>query len=259
MDRILSQVAGCIATITINRPHVLNALDGQSIFALTQALLEAEAHPEVRCVILNASGEKAFCVGGDIKEEVQMDGQSSYDFSRLGQGLMNTIRGLSVPVIVAMQGYSLGAGMEILLAADFVFLSTDAKIAIPSINLGSMPGFGGTQMLPRAVGSMRAKDILMTGRHVTAQEALALGLCLKVVEREALMPEAQTLAEALVKKAPLAIRSIKAAVNKAGECDLDTGFLLETQLFSRVQASEDKKAGMEAFLEKREAPQYHNR
>lgn len=259
MEDILYHLEDGIARITINRPQVLNSLGTDALLELTRLLKKAEEDRNVLCVILCAAGEKAFCVGGDIKAEVHMDGYSSYDFSLIGQTLMRTLMGLRVPVICAVHGYALGAGMELMLASDFSFLSLDAKIAIPSINLGSMAGFCGTQLLPRVVGAMRAKEILMTGRHIGAQEAVELGLALKAVEREQLMPEAYALAKKLTDKAPFALRCIKTAVNKAMECDLDSGFLLESQLFSRVQASEDKQVGMQAFISKSKPGPFVNR
>lgn len=259
MEDILYRLEDGIAHITINRPQVLNAMSADALMEMTRLLEVAEADRNVLCVIISAAGEKAFCVGGDIKAEVHMDGYSSYDFSLLGQNLVRTIRNIRMPVICAVHGYALGAGMEILLASDFSFLSTDAKIAIPSINLGSMAGFCGTQLLPRAVGAMRAKEILMSGRHIGAEEAVSLGLALKAVQREALLPEAEAFAKELCQQAPFALRCIKVAVNKAMETDLETGFLLESQLFSRVQASEDKKVGMEAFLAKTKPDTYINR
>lgn len=259
MEDILYHLENGIAHITINRPQVLNAMSADALVEMTRLLTVAEADHDVLCVIISAAGEKAFCVGGDIKAEVHMDGYTSYEFSLLGQNLVRTIRSVRMPVICAVHGYALGAGMEILLASDFAFLSTDAKIAIPSINLGSMPGFCGTQLLPRAVGAMRAKEILMSGRHISATEAVSLGLALKAVEREALLPEAVTFARELCQKAPFALRCIKVAVNKALDTDLETGFLLESQLFSRVQASEDKTVGMEAFLAKTKPSKYRNR
>lgn len=259
MEDILYRLEDGIAHITINRPQVLNAMSADALVEMTRLLEVAEADRDVLCVIISAAGEKAFCVGGDIKAEVHMDGYSSYDFSLLGQSLVRTIRNARMPVICAVHGYALGAGMEILLACDFSFLSTDAKIAIPSINLGSMAGFCGTQLLPRAVGAMRAKEILMSGRHLGAEEAVSLGLALKAVERESLLTEAEAFAKELCQKAPFALRCIKVAVNKAMETDLETGFLLESQLFSRVQASEDKKVGMEAFLAKAKPSTYSNR
>lgn len=259
MEDILYRLEDGIAHITINRPQVLNAMSADALMAMTRLLEAAEADRNVLCVIISAAGEKAFCVGGDIKAEVHMDGYSSYDFSLLGQNLVRTIRNIRMPVICAVHGYALGAGMEILLASDFAFLSTDAKIAIPSINLGSMAGFCGTQLLPRVVGAMRAKEILMSGRHIGAEEAVSLGLALKSVEREVLLPEAEAFAKELCQQAPFALRCIKVAVNKAMETDLETGFLLESQLFSRVQASEDKKVGMESFLAKTKPSTYINR
>lgn len=259
MEDMLYRLDNGIAYITINRPQVLNAMSADALVELTRLLKAAEEDRDILCVILNAAGEKAFCVGGDIKAEVHMDGYTSYDFSLLGQNLVRTIRNVRMPVISAIHGYALGAGMEILLASDFAFLSKDAKIAIPSINLGSMAGFCGTQLLPRVVGAMRAKELLMSGRHIGADEAVSLGLALKAVEREDLLPEAEAFAKELCQKAPFALRCIKMAVNKAMETDLETGFLLESQLFSRVQASEDKKVGMEAFLAKEPPPTFINR
>lgn len=259
MEDILYQLENNIATLTINRPQVLNALGADALKALIQLLHRAQDDPDVLCVVINAAGEKAFCVGGDIKAEVTMDGYSAYDFGLLGQDLMRTIRQVRMPVITAVHGYALGAGMEILLASDFAFLSTDAKLSIPSINLGSMPGFCGTQLLPRVVGAMRAKELLMTGRHVGAEEAVSLGLALKAVARKDLLPETYAFAETLTAQAPFALRAIKTAVNKSLEIDLETGFLLEAQLFSRVQASEDKQTGMQAFLNKTKVAQYVNR
>lgn len=258
-EDILYSLENGIATITINREHVLNALDEKSIRDLVSALEKANDDRDVLCVLLCAKGKKAFCVGGDINAEVTMDGYSAYDFGALGQHLMKTLRNLRTPVVTAMQGYSLGAGMEIMLASDFVFLSDNAKVSIPSINLGSMCGFGGSQMLPLAVGPMRAKEILMSGRHVGAEEAVSLGLALEAVPLDDLQKKALDFAKMLCTKAPFALRSIKTAVNKSQEMDLDTGFQLELNLFSRVQASEDKQKGMEAFLNKSKVDKFTNR
>lgn len=259
MEDILYRLEGAIASIIINRPQALNALSAKAILEMMRLLQEAEADQDVLCVIISATGEKAFCVGGDIKAEVHMDAYTSYDFSLLGQNLMRTIRNMRMPIITAVHGYALGAGMELLLACDFAFLSSDAKLAIPSINLGSTAGFCGTQLLPRVVGSMRAKEILMSGRHIGAQEAVELGLALKAVERNQLLPEAHAFAKELTEKAPFALRCIKVAVNKAMETDLETGCLLESQLFSRVLASADKQTGMDAFLNKTKPERFVNR
>lgn len=259
MEHILYQLEDGIAHITINRPAVLNSLNSAALLELTQALTCADADHDVLCVLLSAAGEKAFCVGGDIKSEVHMDGYSSYDFCLAGQALMRTLRHLRIPVVTAAQGYALGAGMEIILASDFAFLSENARLAIPSINLGSMPGFCGTQLLPRVVGAMRAKEILMTGRHIGAAEAISLGLALEAVPQEALLDTARAFAKTLCQQAPFALRCIKQAVNASQETDLETGFLLEAQLFSRVQASADKQQGMEAFIAKEKPKAFINR
>ncbi len=248
-----------IADISINRPKYLNAMTEELIGDLILTLEQAQNDETILCVVLHAEGDRAFSAGGDIKAEVKMDGYSSYDFSLLGQKLMRTIRNLRVPVITAVHGYALGGGMEIMLASDFVFVADDAKIGIPSIVLGSMPGFTGTQLLPRVVGTMRAKEILMTGRHIKAEEAVALGLALEVVPKEHLMKRTYALAETLCEKAPFALRSIKTAVNQSLDLSFEQGLLLESQLFSRVQASEDKKIGMEAFINKSKPEGYHNR
>jgi enoyl-CoA hydratase len=259
MNEILYHLEDQIATITIHCPQRLNALGKSALLELNELLIKAEEDLSVLCVVINASGEKAFCVGGNIKEEVHMDGYAAYDFSLMGQQLIRTIRNHRTPVITAAQGYILGAGMEILLASDFAFLTKDAKLSIPSINLGSMCGFGGSQLLPRAVGTMRAKEILMLGRHILAEEALSLGLALKAVDHSQLMDEAYAFAKELVQQAPFALRCIKQAVNRGMEGDLEAGLFLEAQLFSRVQASEDKNRGMEAFINKTKVSTYVNR
>lgn len=259
MPDILYQLEENILTLTINRPKKLNTLSLEVVAELTQLIKQAEQDHNVLSIIINAAGEKAFSAGGNIKEEIHLDGYSSYDFSRVGQELIRTMRNARMPIITAVHGYALGGGMEIMLASDFAFLSEDAKIAIPSINLGSSNGFGGTQLLPRIVGAMRAKEILMTGRHIPASEAVELGIALKAVPRSELMNEAIALAKQLSSKAPFALRCLKTAVNKALETDLETGFLIESQLFSRAQASEDKKNGMEAFLNKTTPNPFINR
>jgi len=259
MGEILYKVEEGIATLTICCPEVLNALGSEKLVELTDLFKRAEADENVLCVVVNANGEKAFCVGGDIKEEVNMGGYLASEFSAKGQNLVRTIRNLRVPVIIAAHGYVLGAGMEMVLASDFTFVSHDAKLALPSINIGSINGFGGSQLLPRLIGPMRAKEILMSGRHIPAQEAVALGLALKAVDRSDLMNETYAFARMLTGKAPFALRCLKIAVNKALETDVETGFLLESQMFARVQASEDKREAMEAFLAKRPPATFVNR
>ena len=259
MEGICYEVQNQIAYITIDRVNTLNALNVGALKAMTQYLLDANLNDSVLSVIISANGDKAFCAGGDIKAEVDLDGYNSFAFCQTGQNLMRTMMQMRIPVISAIHGYALGAGMEIMLASDFCIVSEDVRAAIPSINIGSMPGFCGTQLLPRLVGAMRAKEILMTGRQLEAKELISLGLALKSVPRSALMNEAETVAISLNAKAPFAIRSIKQAVNKSMDCDLETGFLLEAQLFARVQGTDDKRKGMQAFLSKQQPEPYTNR
>ncbi len=259
MSELLSQLNNNILTLTLNRPEKLNTLTLDLVKELTTQIKEAEYNHDVLCIIINAAGEKAFSAGGNIKEEIKLDGYTSYDFSRVGQELIRAMRNARMPIITAAHGYALGGGMEIILASDFAFLSDTAKIAIPSINLGSTNGFGGTQLLPRIVGAMRAKEILMTGRHISAAEAMELGIALKAVPKNELINEATMLANDLTAKAPFALRCIKSAVNKALETDIETGLLIESQLFSRAQASEDKQNGMQSFINKTAPNPFINR
>ena len=259
MSDILYKLEDGIATVTINRPQALNAFSGDMLEELYDILVKAENDKDVLVVVINSSCPKAFSVGGDIKKEIDMDGYTSFDFSMKGQAVTRQIRNMRMPVISAVNGYALGAGMEIMLASDFVFVSTDAKVSLPSINLGSTNGFGGTQLLPRIIGVMKAKEILMTGRHVKGDEAVELGLALKCVDKEELMDTAYAFAKELASKAPFALRCFKTAANVAIETDIETGYLIEAHLLARAQASDDKKEAMMAFIEKRTPGKFINR
>ena len=259
MSYMLYNVNEGIATITINRTEALNAFNADMLDELYSLLVKADEDRDVLVVVINSGCAKAFSVGGDIKKEVEMNGYTSYDFAMKGQGVVRKIRNLRMPVISAVNGYALGAGMEIMLASDFAFVSTDAKVSLPSINLGSTNGFGGTQILPRIIGAMKAKEILMTGRHVKGDECVELGLALKCVEKEELMNVAYEFAKELAAKAPFALRCFKQAVNAGLEMDLESGFLLEAHLLARAQSSEDKKEAMTAFIEKRTPGKFINR
>ncbi len=259
MSYMLYNLENGIATITINRPEALNAFNGDMLDELYDLLVKAEDDKDVLVVVINSSCAKAFSVGGDLKKEIEMNGYTSFDFAMKGQAVTRKIRNLRVPVISAVNGYSLGAGMEIMLASDFAYVSTDARVSLPSINLGSTNGFGGTQLLPRIIGTMKAKEILMTGRHVRGEECVELGLALKCVEKEELMDTAYAFAKELASKAPFALRCFKMAANIANETDLETGYLMEAHLLARAQASDDKHEAMLAFLEKREPGKFINR
>lgn len=184
---------------------------------LTEALEMAEKDTGVRCVILTAAGERAFTAGGDIKEEVQLNETTAAEFSRRGKKMIRSILNHRVPVICAVRGYALGGGMEMILAADITVAATDAKIGIPTIKLGGIPGWGSTVLLPRTVGASRAKELLYTGRSLSAEEALKLGVVEDVVEPDELLKRAFELADTIADMAPLAVENMKKSINTCYE------------------------------------------
>jgi enoyl-CoA hydratase len=250
-ETIRYEVEGFIATITIAREKVLNALSHQVINELTWAMREAEGDARIRVVILTGAGDKAFVAGADIAEMQNQGANEARAFAELGHGLGDTIGNMSKPVIAAVNGFALGGGTELALACDFIYASTKAKFGQPEVNLGLMPGFGGTQRLPRRVGAARAMELVLTGDTINADEALRIGLCNKVVAPEELLAEARKCAEKIAQKAPIAIAYAKRAVRRSLELSLAAGNELETDLFGLLFATADQKEGTKAFLEKR--------
>jgi enoyl-CoA hydratase len=242
-----------IAILTIDRPP-LNVLNTETVRELLSKLEEFEGDPEVRAVVLTGAG-KAFVAGGDIKEMEPMTPLEGAEYSKLGHKLTRCIEHLRVPIIAAVNGYALGGGCELMMACDLVIASSKARIGQPEIDLGITPGFGGTQRLPRLVGIARGKEMLYTGRQVSAEEALQIGLVTRVVEGEKLMDEVIKLAEGLASKAPVALRMMKELVNSGMNIDLRSACELETSMFSSLFATQDQKEGMKAFSERRK-PKY---
>lgn len=238
--------------ITINRPKVLNAIDWDTFFLLQAALEELIADSSVRVIILTGAGDKSFISGGDIGEELRMDGLTSYRWSLTGHKLCATIEASPKPVIAAVNGYCLGGGFEFALACDFRLCSENAKFGAPESKLGVCCGFGGNIRLPRIVGKAWAKDILMTGRMVDAQEALRLNLVTRVVPQPQLMDAVDELCVNLLNKSATVLDFIKRAVDYGTETDLRSAAQYEAALFGVISATDDKKEGMGAFLEKRQ-------
>ena len=238
--------------ITIHRPQVLNAIDWETFFQLQAALEELIADQAVRAIVLTGSGEKAFISGGDIGEELKMDGLTSYRWSLTGHKLCATIESSPKPVIAAVNGYCLGGGFEFALACDLRICSDNAKFGAPESKLGVCCGFGGNVRLPRIVGRAWAKDILMTGRMVDAEEAYRLGLVTRVVSQGALTSAVDELCEGLVHKGANVLDFIKRAVDYGSETDLRSAAQLEAALFGVISATHDKVEGMSAFLQKRD-------
>jgi enoyl-CoA hydratase len=239
-----------IGFIKINRPKVLNALDKDTIVELTKAVDELQQDKSIKVAVLTGEG-KAFIAGADVKQMKDMRPLEAKEFSEMGHNLLQRIENSRLPFIAAVNGYALGGGCEVLMACDICIASTSAKIGQPEINLGVHPGFGGTQRLPRLVGRMKAKELLLTGRNIDAEEACRIGLVNKVVEDEKLMETVEKLAFEIAGKPSVQTHFIKALVNKGSDIDINTACSLEISYFSSCFSTSDQKEGMAAFLEKR--------
>jgi enoyl-CoA hydratase len=244
---------GAVRTIVVNRPDKLNALDRQTLNELTLAFAQAAQDDAVRVVVLAGAGEKAFVAGADISEMSGCSSVQAQAFSRAGQRLMSSIERLGKPVIARVQGFALGGGMELAMACHLRVASEKAKFGQPEINLGLIPGFGGTQRLLRLAGRSAALELCLTGTPVNAQRAYELGIVNRVVAPEALDETGEALADQLAAAAPLAAAGILDAVLQGGETSLDQGLEFETQGFALMFSTEDMREGTRAFLEKRKA------
>jgi enoyl-CoA hydratase len=242
---------GPVLLVRLNRPEALNALNNALLRELTETLAQAEADPEVRAIVL-AGSDKAFAAGADVRE---MAGKTFAD--AFGQDLYARATGaittLRKPLIAAVSGYCLGGGCELAMLCDLIFASDTAKFGQPEINLGIIPGMGGSQRLTRAVGKAKAMDMVLTGRMMDAAEAERSGLVARVLPMADLLPEALKAAATIAAKSALATLAAKEAVNRALETPLSEGLLHERRLFHALFATEDQKEGMAAFLEKRPA------
>lgn len=239
------------AMVTLNRPGKLNALNDEMIAELGAALEELEQDPSVRVVIVTGAGEKAFAAGADIEELSTLNALQAVAKSERGQVLMFHMGTISKPVIMAINGFALGAGCELAMAGDIRIASDRAKFGQPEINIGIIPGYGGTQRLPRLVGKGLALDLLLSGRTIDAQEALRIGLVDRVVSHEKLLAEVKSLAGEIAAKAPIAVGLIKKCVYVGMETDAKSGCSFESLQFGAACTTEDQKEGARAFLEKR--------
>jgi enoyl-CoA hydratase len=243
-----------VALVTINRADKLNALSRPLLEDLSAAIDEVASDERVRAVIVTGAGSKAFVAGADIAEIAALDGpEAGAEYARFGQSVMRKLELLPKPVIMAINGYALGGGCELALCGDVRIAADSAQLGQPEINLGVIPGFGGTQRLARLIGRDRAKLLIFTGERVGAEEAYQLGIVDRVVPAAGLMDAAYELAASLAAKAPRALALTKAAVNEGLDLPLDEALELEAGLFGRVTATEDRREGTTAFLEKRQA------
>lgn len=242
-----------IVILKINRPKALNALNSATLQELSQAFAEIAQDETVRVVILTGSGEKAFVAGADIAEMRELNPLQGRRFSQLGQSVMNQIENLPQPVLAVVNGFALGGGTELAMACDLRLASEKAKFGQPEVTLGLLAGFGGTQRLPRLVGSGRASEILFTGEMLDAQEAYRIGLVNRVYPQEELMEQALAMAQKIASRAPIGVQLTKSAIHKGQNIDLISGQAYEAEVFGQVFSTQDQKEGCSAFLEKRKA------
>lgn len=252
-NNILIDQEGKIATITVNRPSKLNALNKETLSELHNAFSEADQDEDVRVIILTGSGEKAFVAGADISEFADFDVKQGSELARNGQvSVFDYIENLSTPVIAAINGFALGGGLELAMACHFRIGSDNAKMGLPEVSLGVIPGYGGTQRLPQLVGKGKAMEMIMTARMINAEEALKVGLINYVVGQEELLSLAEKLALKIIQNSPMAIASAIKTVNAGFKNDVN-GYQQEIEQFGACFGTEDFIEGTTAFLGKRKA------
>lgn len=240
-----------IAIVTINRPDKLNALNNLTLIELKAVFDEIKNNPDLYVVIITGSGEKAFVAGADISEINKLDIISGKEFAELGQNVFASIENFNKPVIAAVNGFALGGGCELALACHIRYASENAKFGQPEINLGIIPGYGGTQRLSKQINSGRAMEMILTGDLIDSSEALRLGLINKIFPSADLMSKVWELAEKISKKSQQTVKYILQAVNSSNEVSLEDGQLIEATLFALCCGTDDFKEGTKAFLEKR--------
>ena len=244
---------GNIAIVSVNRPDKLNALNAQIVAALGVELAALNRDADVRGVVLTGTGEKAFVAGADIAELAQMTSISGIEVSRAGQDVFRAIETMRKPVIAAINGFALGGGLELALACHIRIASENAKLGLPEVKLGIIPGYGGTIRLPRLVGRGRALELMLSGEMIDAQEAYRIGLVNRVVPQAELLPSAKALLGKIAGNGPIAIALALEAVDAGYNTSTDDALRLESNLFGLLASTSDMKEGMSAFLEKRKA------
>jgi enoyl-CoA hydratase/carnithine racemase len=252
-ENIVFEKKDRIAYVTLNRPKVLNALNMATMEELRTVFTEIKNDGAIRVAILTGSGEKAFVAGADIAELAKHDAVRGKEYTHRGQSVLDLIENLGKPVIACINGFALGGGCEIAMACTLRLASESAKFGQPEVKLGIIPGYGGTQRLPRLVGKGIAMQLVLAGEMITAQEAYRIGLVNEVTAPADLISRAEAIAHKIIANAPLAVQYAMEAVNKGMEMTLAEGLYLEATLFGLCCATEDKKEGTTAFLEKRQA------
>jgi enoyl-CoA hydratase len=258
MDNVRTENKDGILIITIDRPKVLNALNAQTVAEIGEAFEAARDDASVKCVILTGGGEKAFVAGADINELAQMTPITGKATAEKGQRVFRAIERFPKPVIAAVNGFALGGGCELALACHMRIAAENAKLGLPEVTLGIIPGYGGTQRMARLLGKGKALELILTGDRIGAEEAERIGLVNKVVPADQLMATCEELARKIAARGPLAVSAAIEAVMSGSEMPFDEGQVLEATLFGLLASTEDMKEGMGAFLEKRTA-EFRNR
>jgi enoyl-CoA hydratase len=250
-ENLLIERDEAVAVVTINRPSVLNAINAPTLDGLRRAILDLQRDDSVRVVVLTGAGEKAFVAGADIHELAVQTPTSGREHAIAGQHVFDLVENMGKPVIAAINGYALGGGCELAMACTIRIAANTAKIGLPEITLGILPGYAGTQRLARLVGKGKAMELILTGTPVTADEAARIGLVNRVVPAADLMADVRSLAGHLGKQPPVAVRYILSAINKGLEMPFAEACVFEATLFGLVASTEDMREGTRAFLEKR--------
>lgn len=258
LANLLYEKKNGIAYVTLNRPKVLNALNTPTWVDLKTAFDDAKTDATVHGVVLTGAGDKAFIAGADISELAHVDAYDAQESSRFGQDVLNLIENLGKPVIAAINGFALGGGCETAMACTIRLAAEHARFGQPEVKLGLLPGGGGTQRLPRLVGKGRALQLILTGETISAQEAYRIGLVNEIVTAANLIARAEAILKQISANAPIAVKFSLEAANRGMDTSQVEGFALEASYFGICAATEDKKEGTSAFLEKR-APQFHGR
>lgn len=252
---VLYAVEGPVATLSVNRPHRLNAVNTATLHELLAAAREAEADHSVRVLILTGTGDRSFIAGADVNEMVENDYLEALRFAELGQKLCSTLEEMAKPVIAAINGYALGAGCEIAVACDFAYAAEGTELGMPEVNLGIIPGFGGAQRLLRRIPAGIAREMVLVGEAIDAEEALRIGLVNGIYSSEELMAAAMKTALLIASKGPLAVARAKGLMQAGLDMPLAAANTLERVSFAGLFATNDQTEGMQAFLQKRE-PQF---
>lgn len=250
-ENLLIEKEDGYAIMYINRPKALNAINDAVLKEMAQIIDEIDADPEVRVLIITGAGDKSFVAGADIVWMYNMDQPGCRKFSAFGEYVMRKLELMEKPVIAAVNGFALGGGCELAMACDIRLAADNALFAQPEVGLGVIPGFGGTQRLPRLIGEGRAKELTYTCDNIKADEAYRIGLVNHVYPQAELMDQARKMAKKIIRQAPLAVGYAKHAINKGIQCDIDTGMAIEADMFGNCAATQDKAEGMGAFIEKR--------